>query len=107
MTTLTVLLFAFTAAVSSSTPQDVPIPEKIPPPPSEEAAPSVSIRTGDNGDRIEEYRQDGRITMVRITPPHGVSYYLIDSNGDGRLDKADTLDNSNVAPVYWVIYEWN
>jgi len=101
--------FALILAAAVAPPQDAPLPEKIPPPPerSDEGAPTVSIRTGDNGDRIEEYRQDGRLTMVRITPPHGVPYYLFDTNGDGRLDKADIPEHENVAPVYWTLYEWN
>lgn len=106
MSPLFSLLLAL-ATSAASLPQEVPIPEKIPSPPSEETAPTVRIHAGENGDRVEEYRQGGKITMVRITPPHGKPYYLLDTNGDGRLDKTDTLDNSNVAPVYWVLYEWN
>ena len=43
--------------------------------------------------------------MIKITPERGPSYYLIDSNGDGRLDGKD--GDGVVAPVYWKIYEWN
>ena len=35
----------------------------------------------------------------------GPAYYLIDSDGDGRLDGKD--GDGVVAPVYWKIYEWN
>lgn len=81
------------------------IPEKIPSPDADNNAPTVTIRTGDNGDLIEEYRSGGQVTMIKITPERGPSYYLIDSNGDGRLDGKD--GDGVVAPVYWKIYEWN
>lgn len=84
---------------------DVAIPEKIPAPDAEENAPTVTIRTGDNGDVIQEYRDGDRITMVKVTPKRGPSYYLIDSDGDGRIDGKD--GDGVVAPVYWKIYEWN
>lgn len=81
------------------------VPEKIPSPDADDVAPTVTIRTGDNGDVVEEYRLNGQVTMVKVTPLRGPSYYLIDSNGDGRLDGKD--GDGVVAPVYWKIYEWN
>jgi hypothetical protein len=93
-----------TAAVSG--PEDVPIPKKIPSPDAAETAPSVNIRTIENGDVVEEYRQGGRIFMVRITPKHGKPYYLYDDDRNGRLDRTDA-DRANVSPVYWTIYEWD
>ena len=88
----------------ASTPQDVPIPEKLPPPASDESAPTVTIRATDTGDRVEEYRQGGRIFMVKITPVRGKAYYLYDDDRNGRLDRSDS---DNIAPVYWTIYEWD
>ena len=88
--------------------QDVPIPEKIPSPPSEELEPSVTIRTGENGDVVEEYRQGGAVYMVRVHPKGGgPGYTLMDSNGDGKLDRKDAEDAGGVSPVYWTIYEWD
>lgn len=88
--------------------QDVPIPEKIPSPPSEELEPTVTIRTADNGDVVQEYRQAGAIYMVRVQPKGGgPGYTLMDSNGDGRLDKDDAEDAGGVSPVYFTVAEWN
>ena len=102
-TTLALLLAAPVAFA-----QDVPIPEKIPSPPSEETEPTVTIRTGENGDVIQEYRQNGAVYMVRVTPAGGgVAYTLMDSNGDGKLDKEDAEDAGGVSPVYYTIYEWD
>lgn len=86
--------------------KDVPIPEKIPSPPGREPPPAVSIRIDEKtGDRVEEYRVNGRLHMVKVTPRRGPAYYLLDTNGDGRLDSRD--GEGPVRPVYWVIYEWN
>src|SRR5688500_19907951 len=80
--------------------QDVPIPEKIPSPPSEELTPTVTIRTADNGDVVQEYRQAGVVYMVRVQPRGGgPAYTLMDSNGDGRLDERDAEDAGGVQPV--------
>lgn len=93
------------AAPVDTRPAEEPLPEKILLPPPPEAAPTVTIRTVDNGDTVEEYREHGRITMVKVTPQRGPSYTLIDANGDGKLDRRDT--EGPVAPIYWTIYEWN
>lgn len=82
-----------------------PLPEKILVPPPPEAAPAVSIRTDGSGDVVEEYRQNGRIYMVKVRPERGVPYTLLDTNGDGRLDAKD--GEGPVRPVYWTLYEWN
>lgn len=85
---------------------EAPLPEKILEPPPPEAAPTVSIRTdGRSGDVVEEYRQNGRLTMVKVRPLKGPPYTLMDTNGDGRLDAKD--GEGPVRPVYWTIYEWN
>ncbi len=95
------------ADASTEKAKDIPLPEKIPGADAEANAPTVSIRTGDNGDLIEEYRQNGQVTMVRVKPQRGPTYTLMDSNGDGRLDEVDGELNGGVAPVYYTIYEWN
>jgi len=61
-----------------------------------------SVRTEDNGDVIEEYRVAGQLRIVKVTPPRGPAYYLIDDNGDGRLDRG----KGEVQPVYYKLYGW-
>ena len=43
--------------------------------------------------------------MVKVKPRNAPAYSLLDTNGDGRLDKKDA--EGPVAPVYWTLYEWN
>ena len=40
--------------------------------------------------------------MVRVQPARGPVYYMIDSNGDGRLDRS----KGEVSPVYFKLYSW-
>jgi hypothetical protein len=105
---LPAMLLALAAAASTAAPptesKDVPIPEKVPSPPSSEVAPTVNIRTMDNGDIVEEYRTAGQLTMIHVRPAHGKPYYLYADN-KGRLDRSEAERNSP-SPVYWVIYSW-
>lgn len=85
---------------------DVPVPEKIQAPPSDEdPAPTVDIRVENNGDRVEEYRINGRLYMVKVTPERGPAYYLMDTDGNGRLNRGE--GGPAVSPVYWTLYEWD
>ena len=80
-----------------------PIPPKVP---GEEFEPSVVI-TEREGQRIEEYSQNGRIYMVKITPVKGPAYYYLDEDGDGQLELTERDRKMNpVQPVYWKLKEW-
>jgi len=65
----------------------------------------ITSRITDNGDTIEEYRVAGQLQVVKVTPRRGPTYYLIDSNGDGRLDSSK--GEGPISPVYWKLFEWN
>jgi hypothetical protein len=66
----------------------------------------VAVRTETNGDVIEEYRVAGQLRMVKVTPSRGPAYYLMDENGDGRLDKSKGAGEKDISPVYWKLYGW-
>lgn len=70
------------------------------------AGAEVAVRTETNGDVIEEYRVGGQMRMVKVTPSRGPAYYLIDQNGDGRLDASKGNEQNNISPVYWKLYGW-
>ena len=108
--TCLLLLAAFAQGASAQTsPQpreEPPLPPKVQAPPGVDDAPVVNIRRDENsGDVIEEYRQSGRLYLVKVTPQRGPSYQLQDTNGDGKLDTHDF--EGNVRPVYWTLFEWN
>ena len=80
-----------------------PIPQKVP---GEELEPSVVI-TEREGQRIEEYTQNGRVYMVKITPVKGPAYYYLDEDGDGALELRESDRKLNpVQPVYCKLKEW-
>jgi len=80
-----------------------PIPPKVP---GEELEPSVVI-TEREGQRVEEYKQNGRTYMVKITPVKGPAYYYLDEDGDGELELRESDRKLNpVQPVYWKLKEW-
>jgi hypothetical protein len=61
-----------------------------------------ATRTLDNGDVVSEYRVAGQLRAVKVQPKRGPTYYLIDRNGDGRMDPS----RGDVDPVYYRIYSW-
>ncbi|MCC6531398.1 MAG: DUF2782 domain-containing protein [Burkholderiales bacterium] len=82
-----------------------PIPEPPAPPPGMELDPALEpqvtiIKRGI--DTVEEYRIGGRLYMMRVIPPHGVPYFLIDHRGDGTFSRQDSFDSGTRVPM-WVI----
>ncbi|GAB4303479.1 MAG: hypothetical protein Kow0096_25550 [Thiohalomonadaceae bacterium] len=87
--------------------------DPLPPPPlpdaeaieeAEELQPEVTIRS--RGDAVvEEYRVNGRLYMVKITPNRGYPYYLIDSDGDGSFEtRRNELEPPNINQ--WILFRW-
>ncbi|MCX8086047.1 MAG: DUF2782 domain-containing protein [Rhodocyclaceae bacterium] len=101
------LCFAVILPVSAQTPPKLePLPEPPPPPPGFIDAPEepqVTIRKRGE-DRVEEYRLNGKLYMIKVTPAHGTPYYLVDPKGDGGFVREDlhTGDKPLSVPL-WVI----
>ncbi|HZH43526.1 MAG TPA: DUF2782 domain-containing protein [Lysobacter sp.] len=94
-------LFACCAALLLAACASAPAPRD---PTAELTDAQVSTRTMENGDVVEEYRVAGQLRVVKVTPPRGPTYYLIDRNGDGRLDESE--GEGPVSPVYFKLFEW-
>ena len=98
---LAVSLAAGSAAAQQRPPKLEPLPE--PPPLVRDAADEPRVRiTPQDGDRVEEVREGGRVTMLKVTPPHGIPYYLIDTTGNGNWMRRDSLDDGVRVPM-WTI----
>lgn len=80
-------------------------PPAMPTDEREEMEPEVTIIRRDDR-TIEEYRINGQLYMVKVTPTKGYPYYLVDSDGDGELEsRRDELDPKILVPS-WVIFRW-
>ena len=104
--TLIVLWLAAAVPAFAQQPANLePIPEP-PPIPAEGAEvdePEVTIlQRGE--DTVTEYRIRGKLYMVKVTPPHGVPYYLIDKEGNGQMVRHD--GTPDLAVPMWVIKSW-
>jgi len=80
----------------------------VPPPPRMAIDPTLEpqitiIQRG--GDKVEEFRMRGRLYMVRVTPPGGTPYLLIDQKGDGQFSTPTQgpADAHNLSVPMWVI----
>ena len=67
------------------------------------ADPDVTIRT--EGDKtIQEYRQNGFLYAIKVTPKGGKPYFLVRSDGtDANFIRSDQPDM--LIPA-WKIFEW-
>ncbi|RXD63719.1 DUF2782 domain-containing protein, partial [Xanthomonas perforans] len=50
----------------------------------------------------DEYRVNGQLEMVRVTPARGAPYFLYDRDHDGHTD----AEKDKVNKVYWQLYSW-
>ena len=112
---LTILLAAFAVVLPVVPPvfaQDrlkaQPIPEPPLPPPGFELDPALEpqvtiLKRGEES--VEEYRISGKLYMVKVTPPGGRPYYLIDERGDGKFSRQESHD-TGLRPPMWVIHSW-
>ena len=103
---LAVLLLTLAMPASSQQrPADLqPLPAIPPPPPGlveSSDEPQVTIvKRGE--DQVEEYRVNGKLYMMKVTPSHGVPYYLIDDQGEGKWIRQDGIESRVRVPM-WVI----
>jgi hypothetical protein len=86
-----------------------PIPEPPPPPEPLDGGvavePQITIKQRD-GETVEEHRVNGKLYMIKVTPRHGVPYYLMDETGSGAMTRYDDLDSGLRVPK-WVIFSFD
>lgn len=98
-----------TPAMAEETLADAPPPPPLPNEGSygemeEGMEPQVTIKKRGH-EVVEEYRMNGQLYMIKITPSKGLPYYLVDSDGDGSLEtRRNSLDDPEV--VKWRIFTW-
>lgn len=75
--------------------------------PAETDEPTGEVTIKDSStELISEFRINGQLYMIRITPKKGVPYYLVDSDGDGNLEtRWNELAPEILIPA-WVLHRW-
>lgn len=108
---LTLLLFfpLYAYATDANTAPPTATNGDAPPPPNvvddpNDAPPQVTIKHKGT-EKVEEYRTNGHLYMIRVTPANGRPYYLVDTNGNGQFVRQDLLHNG-VKPPMWVLHQW-
>lgn len=86
---------------------DAPAPPTLPEPveSGQPIEPEVTIIQRE-GAVIEEYRVNGHLFMVKITPAVGKPYYLIDRDGDGRMESRMSQIYDDFVIPQWVLFSW-
>ena len=57
-------------------------------------------------EKVEEIRQNGRVVILKVTPPGGTPYYLVDTTGNGNWVRRDSLDDGVRVPM-WTIWSFD
>lgn len=99
------VLSAFAGGVFAQQPPPKlePLPEPPPPPLIRDGADEPTVRIApQEGDKVEEVRDGGRVIMIKVTPPGGVPYYLRNEVGTGNPAARDALDSGLRVPL-WTI----
>ncbi|MBD3671048.1 MAG: DUF2782 domain-containing protein [Gammaproteobacteria bacterium] len=77
---------------------------EAPSPDTNQARPEVSegnipqgevLIEGGGSMQLEEVRENGQVTRVKVVPKKGRPYYLVDSDGNGSLDQ-----------IQWILVTW-
>ena len=65
--------------------------------------PDVTIRQ--EGDKtVEEYRLNGFLYAIKVTPKNGAPYFLVAVDDDGNFTRADSPNGMRIPS--WKIFEW-
>jgi len=83
-----------------------PLPEAPPPEIASdpELEPQVTIVRRPT-ETIEEYRVNGRLTMIKVIPRTGRPYYLVADGTDGTFIRRDSLDTGVKVPM-WLLFSF-
>ncbi|HKE49090.1 MAG TPA: DUF2782 domain-containing protein [Rhodanobacteraceae bacterium] len=69
-------------------------------------AASEHVVKNQDGDTVDEYRENGKVWMIHIVPQNGgPEETFMDTTGTGRLTRDP--QQGPVSPVYFSLYDWN
>ncbi len=86
---------------------DAPLPPDLPDPLQSGQPMEPEVTIVHRGEAtIEEYRLNGRMYMAKITPKIGKPYYLVDKDGDGRMEARMSEIYDDLVVPQWVLFSW-
>lgn len=102
------LLIALIAAVSlpvfaaeARKPTEAPLPPTVAVDADSQAEPEIRI-IQKTDQKVEEYRMNGRLYAIKVTPKIGLPYYLVDEDGSGKMNRIATRNDRLIIPQ-WVL----
>lgn len=108
MLVLVLALPLLAMAADKAPPKLEPLPEPPPPPAGMEldpaAEPQVTI-VKKGKETVEEYRINGELYMMKITPAHGVPYYLMKEDQEGGWSRLEGPNPPLIIPK-WVLFNF-
>lgn len=89
-------------------PKPFPEPPELPPSiqSGEEMQPDITI-IKKGKETVQEYRRNGQVYMIKIIPQIGPAYYMLDTNGDGKMDVKKNDMDKNSTINQWLLFEWD
>lgn len=99
-------------AVAVTRPDNLETLEEVKPPPNtlenptaadESIEPQITIRKK-GGESIEEYRINGELYMMKVTPAHGVPYYLHKEDSSGGW--INDGPNKPLSVPKWILFRF-
>lgn len=100
------LLAVTLPAFADLPPKLEPIPAPPPPVGSLDGADEPQVTIVKKGEtKVEEYRMNGKLYMMKVTPEHGTSYYLVDEQGAGNWVRREVTGPTLSVPM-WVVHSF-
>lgn len=98
----------FAQSADSKRPDNLEPLEEVPPPPNalendNSPEPEVTIRKKGK-DTVEEYRINGELYMMKVTPEHGVPYYLHKEDQEGGW--VNVGPNPPLSVPKWILFRF-
>ncbi len=102
------LVYSLPQSIFAATPSNAEPLEEVQPPPKVTDGepldePDVTIRKKGK-DTIEEYRINGELYMMKVTPEHGVPYYLHKEDQEGGW--VNVGPNKPLAVPKWILFRF-
>ncbi|MCK9189821.1 DUF2782 domain-containing protein [Acidithiobacillus sp.] len=74
--------------------------------PDAKTGPKAEIKVP-QGSKIEEYKVNGKVYMIKVIPPRPFPpYYLEDKGGTGRFTEVPQTAAEHLSVPQWVIFRW-